>query len=589
MLKKNIKYIFVILSLLLQKVLFAQPDTWKGDSWAEVSKNKSGTVTALWYDIEPFIYLDDDDKLIGVEYEVMESLKKYLKDRYAIDLEINWVNAGSFENIYAQVKQTTLSGVFGWSYYSITPERKKEVKFTPPYMPDLNVLITNNSEPVFNTAQEFIGKLSEMKAYTMESTTMEDDIKSLQKNFYSSLQVITKNDDYEILQKVSKDDKAFGYVPLSVYIVGLQKGIKVKRQNILISRREGFAAVMPFNTDWTVIMNEYFSTNEFKILSGKVVGKYLGNDVTDLVFGASTADSLIGMKNDLNLLAKEKEIVTKRLIDTAIDAEKEKFFRSILITGAVIVLVFISILYNRYISKQRFYKLLQQRNDTIIHQKEDIEVMNKKLEMKVLLAQMNPHLIFNSLNAIQYFVTLDERKNAIKYINNFSRHLRLILNNASAITITMENEVKMLKQYLQLEQLRFENKFDFIINHDEDLNWSTEIPSMLIYPYVEAALYQGVLLKKAGRGHIEIDFSKKADYLLVTILYNGEGKAAATSFLAKREGNEFTNSINTALQHIDLLNYRQKKKVSVQQIDLFNEATVVGTKVVISIPLGGLT
>lgn len=589
MVKKILQYISFVLVILFTQVLFAQSNTWKADSWADVFKNKTGTITALWYDIEPFIYTDDNNTLIGVEYEVMESLKKYLKDRYAIDLRINWVNAGSFENIYAQVKQSKMPGVFGWSYYSITPERKKEVNFTPPYMPDLNVLITDNNEPIFNTAQELIDRLSAMKAYTMESTTMEEDVENLQRNFYKSLKIFKKKDDYEILQEVSKNNKAFGYVPLSVYIVGLQKGIKVKRQNILISRREGFAGIMPFNTDWSTIINEYFNTNEFKILTGKIVGKYLGSDVTDLVFGVSAPDSLINIKNDLDLLTKEKEIVTKRLIDNAIDVEKEKIFRTILVISAVIVLIFISILYNRYISKQRFYKLLQQRNDTIIHQKEEIEVMNKKLEMKVLLAQMNPHLIFNSLNAIQYFVTLDEKKNAVKYINNFSRHLRLILNNASAITIALENEVKMLQQYLQLEQLRFENKFDFFIDCDEDLNKSIEIPSMLIYPYVEVALYQGVLIKKEGRGKIEINFKQNEGYLLVTVIDNGEGKVAATNFLAKREGKEFNNNINTALQHIDLLNYRQQKKVSVEQADLFNGDIIVGCKVVINIPLNMLT
>ncbi|MBK7882695.1 MAG: histidine kinase [Chitinophagaceae bacterium] len=170
-------------------------------------------------------------------------------------------------------------------------------------------------------------------------------------------------------------------------------------------------------------------------------------------------------------------------------------------------------------------------------------------------------------------------------MNNFSRHLRLILNNASAITVTIENEVKMLQQYLQLEQLRFENKFDFIIKLNEGLNQLLEIPSMLIYPYVEAALYQGVLLKKEGRGEIQIRFEQDNHYLLVTVMDNGEGKDAASNFLAKRDGKEFNNTINTALQHIDLLNYRQSQKVSVEQHNIYNETTIVGTKVILNIPL----
>ncbi len=563
----------------------AQPDTYKADSWSEVFQKKSGTVTALWYDIEPFIYTNNNT-LMGVEYEVMESIKVYLKNKYAIDLNIEWINAGSFESIYSQVKNSKQSGLFGWSYYSITTERQREVKFTSPYMPDLNILITDNNQPIYSIAQDFVNKLPEMRACTMEGTTMEEDINNLKKNFLPSLKIITKNDDYDIMRYVADHENAIGYVPLSTYIVGLQKGIKVKRQDILISRRVGFAGVMPMKTDWSPIMNEYFSTNEFKLLTTKIVRKYLGDDVTDLVFGVSMSDSLIKQKNDLELVTKEKEIVTQRLIASAIETEKERIFRNIIILGVVIVLIFIAILYSRFVSNQKFAKLLQHRNETIILQKEDIEMMNKKLEMKVLLSQMNPHLIFNSLNAIQYFVSLDDKKNATKYINNFSRHLRLLLNNASATTVTIENEVKMLQQYLQLEQLRFDNKFDFNISVDKSMaDRQLEIPAMLTYPFVEAALYQGALIKKGERGNIVINFTKKEGYVKIDIIDNGEGGEAASNFLAKREGNEFHKGIDFAFEHIELLNYRQQKKVTVQQTDIVTaDQRITGSKVTISIP-----
>ena len=285
----------------------------------------------------------------------MESLKSYLKNKYGIELAIDWVNARSFENIYEQVKQTRQSGVFGWSYYSITPERKKEVQFSPPYMPDLNIVVTNPGEPVYATAQELTDKLKDMQAYTMSNTTMEEDVQSLKNNFYKDLKVDAKDDDYVIMKNISDDRRGFGYVPLSVYIVGLQKGIKVKRQNVLTTRREGFAAVMPLHSDWKQLMDEYFTTEEFVSKASSIVTKYLGSEVTDLVLEGSK-DAAGKRMTALELVSLEKEIVTKRLVETALQVQRERNIRSVIIAAIGLGLFFFFMNYRRYIAKQRINK-----------------------------------------------------------------------------------------------------------------------------------------------------------------------------------------------------------------------------------------
>jgi ABC-type amino acid transport substrate-binding protein len=138
------KILVMMLALALTQAAGSQTAAGRCDSWEEVLAGKKGTVTALWDDIEPFIYVDKEGVLRGVEFEIMESFKDYLKVKYGIDLSITWERAGSFDNIYQKVKNSARSGIFGWSYYSITPAREKEVQFSLPYMPDINVLITNN-------------------------------------------------------------------------------------------------------------------------------------------------------------------------------------------------------------------------------------------------------------------------------------------------------------------------------------------------------------------------------------------------------------------------------------------------------------
>ncbi len=443
-------YNLIVIALLFISPLQAQ-DNWKADSWEQVFADKKGTVTALWYDIEPFIYKNNNGQLEGVEYEIMESLKTYLKNRYGIELTINWVNAKSFENIYDQVKQTKQSGIFGWSYYSITPERKKEVQFSPPYMPDVNIVVTNSGEPVYATAQELTDKLKEMKAYTMANTTMDEDVVSLKKYFYKDLKVSTQYDDYEVMKNIAADRKGFGYVPLSVYIVGLQKGIKVKRQNVLSTRREGFAAVMPLHSDWQMLMEEYFNTEEFMNKAAGIVTRYLGTEVTDLVLGYKK-DSAGKKMTDLELVSLEKEIVTKRLVETALQVQRERNIRSAIIAAIGLGLIFFFMTYRRYISKQRINKELMQRNEIITQQKQEIEKINRTLQLKFLQSRLNPHFLFNSLNAIQYFVGINDRKGAMTYISSFSAFLRQHLQTATSLTHSVLKEATMLRQYLELEK-----------------------------------------------------------------------------------------------------------------------------------------
>lgn len=571
-------------------ILFANPlhaqNTWKADSWEQVFADKKGTVTALWYDIEPFIYKNSNGQLEGVEYEIMESLKTYLKNRYGIELTVNWENARSFENIYDQVKQTKQSGVFGWSYYSITPERKKEVQFSPPYMPDLNIVVTNSGEPVYATAQELTGKLKDMQAYTMANTTMDEDVLSLKTYFYKDLKVSLQDDDYAVMKNIAADRKGFGYVPLSVYIVGLQKGIKVKRQNVLSARREGFAAVMPLHSDWQLLMEEYFNTEEFMNKAASIVTKYLGTEVTDLVLG-HRKDSAGKRMTDLELVSLEKEIVTRRLVETALQVQRERNIRSAIIAAIGLGLIFFFMTYRRYIAKQRINKELMQRNEIILQQKKEIEKINRTLQLKFLQSRLNPHFLFNSLNAIQYFVGTNDRKAAMTYISSFAAFLRQHLQTAASLTHSVLKEATMLKQYLELEKTRFAGKFNFDIELPQESDLlELHTPSLLTLTFVEYALYNRVLNRSDNEGMITVSFSKTGESLVITIDDNGIGKKMAGEFTERKEINELTPDAGLMKERINLLNADLgKQKIAITENYKTNEkAVVTGTVTTISIP-----
>lgn len=204
-------------------------------------------------------------------------------------------------------------------------------------------------------------------------------------------------------------------------------------------------------------------------------------------------------------------------------------------------------------------------------------------ELKALRAQMNPHFIFNSLNSIQHFVLSRDEQSASRYLNKFARLIRKILNNSEEGTITIEEEVETLRLYLELEALRFNQKFTWLIRVEPGVNPDfTRIPTMLIQPFVENAILHGIA-PAPTECHLEIALWMEDQVLMCSISDNGVG-------LAESEKNATTNrpdhrSLGTKITNdrLDLLSkvHHLDVKVTVQAL---NEPGKSGTLVVLQIP-----
>ena len=146
-------------------------------------------------------------------------------------------------------------------------------------------------------------------------------------------------------------------------------------------------------------------------------------------------------------------------------------------------------------------------------------------ENKVLTAQMDPHFIFNALNAIQQFIIINDNEKAQLYLTRFSRLLRMILESNLKDTIMLGEEIKIIEQYLEIESLRFNNVFQYNISIGRDIYpEKTFIPRYLIQPFVENAIWHG-LLPKEGEKLLAITFEYKSEKaLLCTIEDNGVGR-----------------------------------------------------------------
>lgn len=229
------------------------------------------------------------------------------------------------------------------------------------------------------------------------------------------------------------------------------------------------------------------------------------------------------------------------------------------------------------------YRGLRLRN------KRRLSEMNRKIAEVTqanLRQQMNPHFIFNTLNSIQYYMYQHDKLATNNYLTKFSNLMRKVLDNSQHTSIPLSDELNALSLYLELECIRFKDKFDFKIKVDEEIDpLMYKVPTMLMQPYVENSICHG-LIPMEGKGFVEIDIKLKQDHLLCTIEDNGIGREASKERNSKRNGNH--NSLGTQItaSRLDLVNNLYGTSLKTKYTDLKNEKDeAVGTRVEINIPI----
>ena len=211
------------------------------------------------------------------------------------------------------------------------------------------------------------------------------------------------------------------------------------------------------------------------------------------------------------------------------------------------------------------------------------ELLKRQLlmaEQKAVRSQMNPHFIFNSLNSIQNFILDNDQENANVYLVIFSKLIRRILEAMKVNFISLREEIETIKLYLELEKFRFSTRFEYNIDIAPDLNLDQiSIPSMIMQPYLENAIWHG-LVPKEGPGKLDIRFElKNNDVLLISITDNGIGRAKAAEITKKRKFHKSTG-MNNVEERLHLLNQLNHTHARVEIIDLYNaDSTPAGTRI----------
>ena len=213
----------------------------------------------------------------------------------------------------------------------------------------------------------------------------------------------------------------------------------------------------------------------------------------------------------------------------------------------------------------------------------DKAIINQKIaefKMTALRSQMNPHFVFNAISSIQHYILKQDTFKSYNYLAKFSLLIRTILDNSKEEYIALSQEINTLQLYIELEQIRFKQPFQFILEVDEDLEMDTYIPTMLIQPYVENSIWHGLMPKKTNCT-LQVSLKKKDTHIFVTIKDNGVGR----NYVAKKSSLHASKGMSITEQRIKELETTNEKKFSVTIIDLTDEkGDAAGTEVQIIIP-----
>ncbi|MFN8283286.1 MAG: two-component regulator propeller domain-containing protein [Chitinophagales bacterium] len=234
---------------------------------------------------------------------------------------------------------------------------------------------------------------------------------------------------------------------------------------------------------------------------------------------------------------------------------------------------------NRIKTERRKHReKMRLENQRSIYEKQLAEI-----KLKALVAQMNPHFIFNCMNSIQAMILSDQNMQASTYLTKLSRLVRSVLENSVKTFIPLHDVIENLKLYLELESLRFDQQFNYDFRTEGVDVYAIEMPSMLIQPYVENAIWHG-LLKKVGEKNIHIHFYKNYNYLICEITDDGIGRVKAGELNLKKQHKSLGTIITQEM--FDTLHKIKDTDYSVDIIDLYDEQNLpIGTKVIVRMEL----
>lgn len=397
------------------------------------------------------------------------------------------------------------------------------------------------------------------------------------KDYDQALSYLNKT---KVLFKALENTNNLAVVYESIGIVNLESSEGVlNKKNKLIKSKLNFEQALIYAKDVNNLEREASILENLAFVNSKLKNHEFAYN--NLIESHKLKDSFISSekKDEIAKLAAkyeyEKKEVTLKAAHDKEQALKEaevsqyKFVKNMSLFGgsSLILISFIGFM---------LYKRKQEAHAKTKQAEFDLKVSNT--ELKALRAQMNPHFIFNSLNSINAYIENNDIEKATNYLTKFSKLMRETLEKSTQQEILLNEDIHILKTYMDIENKRSNNRFTYTIEVNDAINpENTMIPPMILQPFVENSIIHGLRdIEKNGK--IRITYTKKEDMMICSVEDNGCGRTQSSKF--KTIHNKQSLGMSITKSRIEILNKLKNTKGDVTIIDLPN-----GTKIEVTIPL----
>lgn len=493
-----------------------------------------------WYESRPFIFRNAQG-MSGIEYEIVEDFRRFLKRNHDVSLQVVWREGKSFGDTYNIIRNSQQPGVFGVSAFSVTPERQQDVAFSKSYMSDISVLITSKNIPIVQTREEFNEVFSKLTAITIEATTYEQDILKLKRDGNLDFKVEYIPSSQNILRAVEERDSAFGFIDLPVYmtIFANEPSVNVKRQNLFPVKRQGYALIFPQQSDWQEPLDEYFASDQFKKQLEKSIANYIDIEIYHFI------ESLAIESNDMVvLLTKEKEIQYNDLVGKTEQIQQDARARNVLILLISITLISLVVIGVMYRKRNQQKEEIERQRQSIELKKEQLERRNHHLvtldEEKNNLIKILAHDLRTPINHVQGLAQIfllsnsnlkDEDRIIIQRISDASVRLNKMITNILDIDSIENNRVKIFMDKVALgpiiaqvvksfEKQAARKEIAITLNQPADL--TIEGDTLFLIQVFENLISNALKFSAKGK-QINISLKNQGDSVLISIKDQGPG------------------------------------------------------------------
>jgi ABC-type amino acid transport substrate-binding protein len=232
---------------------------YSGDSWSKVAANGSGVIRFAYVETPRFVYRDGSGNITGISVDIIADFVSWVNKHKKVKLTSEFVGDGSsFRVMYEKVRSSS-GGVFGLGNITITPQRKKEVRFSPPMITNFSILISNGNLKPLNDLNEMATVFKGAQAYAAKGTTNADRMIAMRKEYLPDMKLSYTTTSQETLEKIANDPTGFGYLDLAFYLEAVQMKKNIRRHPAGDKAAEQFGFIMPKNSDWHTLMEEFFS------------------------------------------------------------------------------------------------------------------------------------------------------------------------------------------------------------------------------------------------------------------------------------------------------------------------------------------